>query len=136
MHGSITTDSTTPTPHTSNAGPTTTDVSHDPSTASQLRATDAQDAGPKAQGTISSTATEKGSKVLDPLAEDAKAVSGEYVRRAVWAEKAPRPNGNYSHVVRSRGLVHEAGWMGDDPATGEIVGGGIEAQTVILTGRA
>lgn len=32
--------------------------------------------------------------------------------------------------------MHVAGWMGDDPQTGQIVEGGIEAQTVILTGRA
>ncbi|KAI5194876.1 hypothetical protein E4T39_08459 [Aureobasidium subglaciale] len=42
-------------------------------------------------------------------------------RQAIHAPSAPRPNGNYSHVV--------PGWMGDDPTTGDIVPGGVEAQT-------
>ena len=37
----------------------------------------------------------------------------------------------YSLVVRSTGdRIHLAGWMGDDPKTGEIVKGGCEAQAV------
>jgi len=52
-------------------------------------------------------------------------------RQAVYAEKAPKPNGNYSHVIRQGSILHVAGWMGDDPETGKIVSGGIEAQTVI-----
>jgi len=52
-------------------------------------------------------------------------------RQAVWAPKAPKPNGNYSHVVKAKnGMVYLAGWMGDDPETGKIVSGGIAAQTV------
>ncbi|GAB7341276.1 hypothetical protein MBLNU457_7550t1 [Dothideomycetes sp. NU457] len=50
-------------------------------------------------------------------------------RQAVYAEKAPKPNGNYSHVIRQGNILHVAGWMGDDPETGKIVAGGIEAQT-------
>ncbi|KAI1615671.1 Endoribonuclease L-PSP/chorismate mutase-like protein [Exophiala viscosa] len=51
-------------------------------------------------------------------------------RQAVWAPKAPKPNGNYSHVVKAKnGMVYLAGWMGDDPETGKIVSGGIAAQT-------
>jgi hypothetical protein len=54
-----------------------------------------------------------------------------YTREAVWAPHAPKPNGKYSHVVKSKsGMVYLAGWMGDDPETGAIVSGGIEAQTV------
>lgn len=53
-------------------------------------------------------------------------------RTAIYAAKAPKPNGNYSHVVRQGNTLHVAGWMGDDPETGEIVSGGIAAQTVIL----
>lgn len=52
-------------------------------------------------------------------------------RDAVWVSKAPKPNGNYSHVVRQGNTLHIAGWMGDDPETGKIVEGGIEAQTVL-----
>jgi len=51
-------------------------------------------------------------------------------RQAVYADKAPKPNGNYSHVIRQGNILHVAGWMGDDPETGKIVAGGIEAQTV------
>ncbi|THZ91121.1 hypothetical protein D6C82_10120 [Aureobasidium pullulans] len=54
-------------------------------------------------------------------------------RQAIHASSAPKPNGNYSHVVREGNTLHIAGWMGDDPATGDIVPGGIEAQTVRLT---
>ncbi|KAK8206881.1 hypothetical protein M8818_004716 [Zalaria obscura] len=50
-------------------------------------------------------------------------------RQAVHATAAPRPNGNYSHVIRQGDTLHVAGWMGDDPETGKIVEGGIEAQT-------
>ncbi|KAK7187766.1 hypothetical protein DPSP01_010814 [Paraphaeosphaeria sporulosa] len=51
-------------------------------------------------------------------------------RNVIHARTAPRPNGNYSHVVRSGSTLHVAGWMGDDPTTEDIVEGGIEAQTV------
>ncbi|THX77141.1 endoribonuclease L-PSP [Aureobasidium pullulans] len=50
-------------------------------------------------------------------------------RQAIHASSAPKPNGNYSHVVREGNTLHIAGWMGDDPVTGDIVPGGIEAQT-------
>lgn len=55
------------------------------------------------------------------------------LRQAVHASAAPKPNGNYSHVIRQGNTLHVAGWMGDDPKTGKIVEGGIEAQTVRLT---
>lgn len=52
-------------------------------------------------------------------------------RQAIHAPGAPKPNGDYSHAVKaSNGTLYLAGWMGDDPETGEIVEGGIEAQTV------
>jgi enamine deaminase RidA (YjgF/YER057c/UK114 family) len=51
-------------------------------------------------------------------------------RKAIWVSSAPKPNGNYSHVVRESNTLHVAGWMGDDPATGKIVEGGIKAQIV------
>jgi len=43
---------------------------------------------------------------------------------------APKPNGSYSHVIHAGGLLHVCGWMGDVPETGEIIEGGVEAQTV------
>lgn len=51
-------------------------------------------------------------------------------RKATQSDKAPKPNGNYSHVIHAGGLLHVCGWMGDVPETGEIIEGGIEAQTV------
>lgn len=59
-------------------------------------------------------------------------VKSTYKRQAVHSDKAPKPNGNYSHVIKSGNILHVAGWMGDDPATGQIVEGGIEAQTAGL----
>ncbi|BCS19685.1 RidA family protein [Aspergillus puulaauensis] len=51
-------------------------------------------------------------------------------RQVVHAPGAPKPNGNYSHAIRAKnGTLYLAGWMGDDPETGKIVPGGIEAQT-------
>jgi hypothetical protein len=55
-------------------------------------------------------------------------------RQAVWAPNAPKPNGDYSHAIKSKsGMIYLAGWMGDDPQSGDIVPGGIEAQTVRKT---
>jgi 2-iminobutanoate/2-iminopropanoate deaminase len=54
-------------------------------------------------------------------------------RQAVFADKAPKPNGNYSHVIRSGDKLFVCGFMGDDPETGKIVEGGIAAQTVCIT---
>jgi len=51
-------------------------------------------------------------------------------RQAIYAPAAPKPNGNYSHVIRSGDKLYLCGWMGDDPKTGEIVEGDIGAQTV------
>ncbi|KAK4543754.1 hypothetical protein LTR36_004787 [Oleoguttula mirabilis] len=48
---------------------------------------------------------------------------------AIFSDKAPKPNGNYSHVIRAGGLLHVCGWMGDVPETGDIIEGGVEAQT-------
>ena len=53
-------------------------------------------------------------------------------RTAIHASGAPKPNGNYSHAIRSNDHLFVCGWMGDDPKTGNIVDGGIEAQTVRL----
>lgn len=49
---------------------------------------------------------------------------------------APRPNFDaYSLVVRASGdTIHIAGFMGDDPETGKIVGGGVGAQAVSTPG--
>lgn len=51
------------------------------------------------------------------------------MRKAVRADGAPAAIGPYSQAVRSGGFLFCSGQVALDPATGKIVGGGIEAQT-------
>jgi 2-iminobutanoate/2-iminopropanoate deaminase len=44
-------------------------------------------------------------------------------------DQAPQPIGPYSAGVRAGNLVFTAGQIGLDPATGQVVPGGIEAET-------
>ena len=50
-------------------------------------------------------------------------------RKIIFTDKAPKAIGPYSQAIRTDSLVFTAGQAGLDPATGELVGGGIEAQT-------
>ena len=50
-------------------------------------------------------------------------------RTAVSTSAAPRAVGPYSQGIATDGLVFCSGQVGLDPATGELVDGGIEAQT-------
>jgi 2-iminobutanoate/2-iminopropanoate deaminase len=50
-------------------------------------------------------------------------------RQAVRAPKAPKPIGPYSVGIRSECFVFASGMAGLDPATGELVPGGIGPQT-------
>ncbi len=50
-------------------------------------------------------------------------------KQVVTADKAPKAIGPYSAGVSTGHLVFTAGQLGLDPATGELVPGGIEAQT-------
>jgi 2-iminobutanoate/2-iminopropanoate deaminase len=50
-------------------------------------------------------------------------------KKHVVTPKAPRPIGPYSQAVISGGLLFCSGQIGLDPQTGELVAGGIEAQT-------
>ena len=50
-------------------------------------------------------------------------------KKIVSAEKAPKAIGPYSQAIRTENLVFTAGQVGLDPATMEIVEGGIETQT-------
>ena len=44
-------------------------------------------------------------------------------RNAIHSPNAPKPNGNYSHAVRSsQSTLHVCGFMGDDPTTGKVSG--------------
>lgn len=50
-------------------------------------------------------------------------------KKIVSTEKAPKAIGPYSQAIRIEDLVFTAGQVGLDPATMELVEGGIEAQT-------
>jgi 2-iminobutanoate/2-iminopropanoate deaminase len=50
-------------------------------------------------------------------------------KKIVSTEKAPKAIGPYSQAIRIDNLVFTAGQVGLDPATMEIVEGGVEAQT-------
>ena len=50
-------------------------------------------------------------------------------KKIIHTEKAPEAIGPYSQAVRTESLVYTAGQIGLDPATMEIVSGGVEAET-------
>jgi 2-iminobutanoate/2-iminopropanoate deaminase len=50
-------------------------------------------------------------------------------KKHVVTSQAPRPIGPYSQAVISGGFLFCSGQIGLDPQTGELVPGGIEAQT-------
>ena len=50
-------------------------------------------------------------------------------KKIISTEKAPKAIGPYSQAIRIEGLVFTAGQIGLNPATMEIVEGGVEAQT-------
>jgi len=50
-------------------------------------------------------------------------------KQIITAEKAPKPIGPYSAGVVAGPFIYTAGQIGIDPATGDLVSGGIEAET-------
>ncbi|HXF86635.1 MAG TPA: RidA family protein [Anaerolineales bacterium] len=50
-------------------------------------------------------------------------------KKIVSTEKAPKAIGPYSQAIRTENLIFTAGQIGMDPATMELVEGGIHAQT-------
>jgi 2-iminobutanoate/2-iminopropanoate deaminase len=50
-------------------------------------------------------------------------------REALLPDHAPKPLGRYSHGVRTGRWVFCSGTIGNDPATGKLVPGGVEAET-------
>ncbi len=50
-------------------------------------------------------------------------------RTVVHTDKAPKAIGPYSQAIRTETMIYTAGQTGLDPATGELVAGGVEAQT-------
>src|SRR5512134_1433532 len=50
-------------------------------------------------------------------------------KKIISTEKAPKAIGPYSQAIRTENLVFTAGQVGLDPASMELVEGGVEAQT-------
>jgi 2-iminobutanoate/2-iminopropanoate deaminase len=50
-------------------------------------------------------------------------------RQTIEAKEAPKPIGPYAQGVIAGGLLFASGQIPIDPATGQIIDGGIEAQT-------
>ena len=49
-------------------------------------------------------------------------------RRIIHTDRAPQAIGPYSQAVSAGGAIYLSGQVGLDPATGELVGGGLEAE--------
>lgn len=50
-------------------------------------------------------------------------------KKVVQTDKAPKAIGPYSQAIKTDAMVYTAGQIGLDPATMEIVSGGVEAET-------
>jgi len=50
-------------------------------------------------------------------------------KQIITTDKAPQAIGPYSAAVRAGNFVYTAGQIGIDPASGQVVSGGIEAET-------
>lgn len=50
-------------------------------------------------------------------------------KKIIHTDKAPQAIGPYSQAVRTESMVYTAGQIGLDPATMEIVSGGVEVET-------
>jgi 2-iminobutanoate/2-iminopropanoate deaminase len=50
-------------------------------------------------------------------------------REVILPEHAPKPLGPYSHGIRSDRWVFASGTIGNDPASGKLVAGGVAAET-------
>jgi len=51
------------------------------------------------------------------------------MREIIATDQAPKAIGPYSQAIRAQGLIFTSGQVGLDPATAQIVDGGITAQT-------
>ncbi len=51
------------------------------------------------------------------------------MKKVITSEKAPKAIGPYSVAIQTGQMVYTAGQIGLNPETGEIVSGGIEAET-------
>ena len=50
-------------------------------------------------------------------------------KRVIHTDKAPKAIGPYSQAIRTDSMIYTAGQLGLDPATMELVAGGVEEQT-------
>jgi len=50
-------------------------------------------------------------------------------KRVIHTDKAPKAIGPYSQAIRTDGMIYTAGQLGLDPASMELVTGGVEEQT-------
>lgn len=50
-------------------------------------------------------------------------------KKVVQTDKAPKAIGPYSQAIRIDSIVYTAGQTGLEPATGELIAGGVEEQT-------
>ena len=51
------------------------------------------------------------------------------MKRVILSSKAPAPIGPYSQAIEANGTLYVSGQIPINPATGEVVAGGIEPQT-------
>ena len=51
------------------------------------------------------------------------------MKNVIHTDKAPKAIGPYSQAIKTDSMVYTAGQVGIDPATGDLVSGGIEEQT-------
>jgi 2-iminobutanoate/2-iminopropanoate deaminase len=64
----------------------------------------------------------------EPKVGRAEVLSQPPTREVVATDRAPAAVGPYSQGIRAGDLVFTAGQLGMDPATGQLVEGGVEAQ--------
>ncbi|MDP1779512.1 MAG: RidA family protein [Anaerolineales bacterium] len=50
-------------------------------------------------------------------------------KKVIQTDKAPKAIGPYSQAIRTEAMIYTAGQTGLEPATGELIAGGLEEQT-------
>lgn len=50
-------------------------------------------------------------------------------KKVIQTDKAPKAIGPYSQAIRTESMIYLAGQTGLEPATGELIAGGVEEQT-------
>ena len=65
---------------------------------------------------------------MEPGAWDAGLATGDDMKRTIHSDEAPKAIGPYSQAVSVPGAVYLSGQIGLDPATGQLVPGGVDAE--------